>query len=63
MLNTLVESAARLCEADIASIAREKDKYYHTVASYGFPPVYQEHVATVPLERGRGSVFGRVLLE
>jgi len=63
VLNTLVESAARLCEADIASIAREKDKYYHTVASYGFPPGYQEYVETVPLERGRGSVFGRVLLE
>ena len=33
VLNTLVESAARLCEADIATIAREKDEYYHNVAS------------------------------
>jgi GAF domain-containing protein len=63
VLNTLVESAARLCEADIASIAREKDEYYHVVANYGYPPGYQEYVETVPLERGRGSVFGRVLLE
>jgi GAF domain-containing protein len=63
VLNTLVESAARLCEADIASIAREKDGYYHTVAGYGFPPGFQEYVETVPIERGRGSVFGRVLLE
>jgi signal transduction histidine kinase len=63
VLNTLVESAARLCEADIATIARQKDEYYHVVASYGYPPSYQEYVETVPLERGRGSVFGRVLLE
>jgi signal transduction histidine kinase len=63
VLNTLVESAARLCEADIATIARQKDAYYHVVASYGYPPGYQEYVETVPLERGRGSVFGRVLLE
>ena len=63
VLNTLVESAARLCEADIATIARQKDEYYHVVASYGYPPGYQEYVETVPLERGRGSVFGRVLLE
>src|SRR5262249_13738046 len=63
VLNTLVESAARLCEADIATIAREKDKYYHNVASYGFPPGFEDYLETVPLERGRGSVFGRVLLE
>jgi signal transduction histidine kinase len=63
VLNTLVESAARLCEADIATIAREKDGYYHVVASYGTPPGFQDYVETVPIERGRGSVFGRVLLE
>jgi signal transduction histidine kinase len=63
VLNTLVESAARLCEADIATIAREKDEFYHVVASYGTPPGFQDYVETVPIERGRGSVFGRVLLE
>src|SRR5262249_6563370 len=63
VLNTLVESAARLCEADTAAIARQKDQYYHVVAGYGFRPGYQEYVETVPLERGRGSLFGRVLLE
>jgi GAF domain-containing protein len=63
VLNTLVESAARLCEADIATIAREKDKYYHNVASYGFPPGFEDYLETVPIEWGRGSVIGRVLLE
>jgi two-component system, NtrC family, sensor kinase len=63
VLNTLVESAARLCEADIATIAREKDEYYHVVAGYGFPPGFRDYVEAVPMERGRGSVFGRDLLE
>jgi signal transduction histidine kinase len=63
VLNTLVESAARLCEADTAAIAREKNEYYYVVASYGFPPGFRDYVESVPLERGRGSVFGRVLLE
>jgi signal transduction histidine kinase/putative methionine-R-sulfoxide reductase with GAF domain len=63
VLNTLVESAARLCEADTAAIAREKNEYYYVVASYGFPPGFRDYLESVPLERGRGSVFGRVLLE
>jgi signal transduction histidine kinase len=63
VLNTLVESAARLCEADIATIAREKDEHYHVVASYGTPPGYLEYIETVQIERERGSVFGRVSLE
>jgi two-component system, NtrC family, sensor kinase len=63
VLNTLVESATRLCEADMTSVARQKDGYYHVVASYGFPPGLQDYVETVPLEPGRGSVFGRILLE
>jgi class 3 adenylate cyclase len=37
--------------------------HYHIVASHGFPPGYQDYVGTVPWEPGRGSVFGRVLLE
>jgi two-component system, NtrC family, sensor kinase len=63
VLNTLVESAARLCEADQAAIARQKDAYYHIVASHGFSTGVQDYVETVPFERGRGSLMGRVLLE
>src|SRR5262245_9113658 len=36
VLNTLVESAARLCDADWASIARQRGTNYHLVANYGF---------------------------
>jgi GAF domain-containing protein len=63
VLNTLVESAARLCEADIAAIARQKGEHYHVVASYGFPPGLQDYFEAAPMDQGRGSVFGRVLFE
>jgi len=63
VLNTLVESAARLCEADMASIARQRRGNYHLVATHGFPPGYNEYIETLPMAAGRGSVTGRVLLE
>jgi GAF domain-containing protein len=63
VLNTLVESAARLCEADITTISREKEGHYHVVASYGFPPGFRDYYETMPMDQGRGSLFGRILLE
>jgi signal transduction histidine kinase len=63
VLNTLVESAARLCDADQAAIARQKGANYHVVATHGYPSGYHEYVETLPVERSRGSVTSRVLLE
>jgi signal transduction histidine kinase/tripartite-type tricarboxylate transporter receptor subunit TctC len=63
VLQTLVQSAARLCEADKATITRQKDGVFFRAEAYGFSPEFIEYVRTVPVEPERGSVTGRVLLE
>ena len=65
VLNTLVESAARLSEADKAQILRPtgKDARYYSAASYRHTPEFNEYVKTLIYAPGRGGVGGRVLLE
>jgi signal transduction histidine kinase len=63
VLDTLTESAARLCRADRAAIRLAKDGAYHHVASYGFTPEQKEYMKEHALKPDRGSVAGRVVLE
>jgi signal transduction histidine kinase/putative methionine-R-sulfoxide reductase with GAF domain len=63
VLQTLVESAARLCEADMAAIARQKGATYQNVVSYNYPPTLVEYIETHPIEIGRGTIIGRAVLE
>jgi signal transduction histidine kinase len=63
VLNTLVESVARLCEADMAAIRRPKGSAFLHVASHGSPTEYDEYMQNYPIEPGQGTVSGRVLLE
>src|SRR5262249_2620959 len=63
VLNTLVESAARLCEADTVVIGRPKGETYHFEPSYRFSREYAEFAASHPAGIDRGTVSGRVLRE
>src|SRR5262249_1277661 len=53
VLDTLCQSAARLCEADTASICRPQDDTYRHVASYGFASGYDDEMGQVPLRQDR----------
>src|SRR5262249_21223524 len=63
VLDTLVESVARLCNADSASIHRPQGEAYPCIASYGLSPEFQQYLRDHPIARGRGSVLGRVVGE
>ena len=63
VLDTLVEAAARLCEADQGTIARDRDGVFQRVATYGFSDEFTERVKTIPVIPERGTATGRALLE
>src|SRR5262249_17285690 len=63
VLNTLVESASILCEADMAAIVRPTPEGFRHVASYGYSPDYQQYMERTLIPLGRGSVSGRTVLE
>ena len=64
VLQTLVKSAATLCDADKGNITREKDGvFYRAAKSYGYSREFVDHIRGLPIESNRGSATGRALFE
>src|SRR5262249_14418658 len=63
VLDTLCETAARLCVADNGSIATRDGDIYRVVANFALTPEWNALVRTLSFSPGRDSVTGRTLLE
>jgi GAF domain-containing protein/CheY-like chemotaxis protein len=63
VLDTLVQSAARLCEADMACIVRPQGSTFSFAANHRFPPAFVELVSSTPIASGRGTLAGCALYE
>ena len=63
VLDTLVQSAAMLCEADTGIIRRREGDTYPVAATVGLTVQQRDHFARYPTKPDRGSVFGRTILE
>src|SRR5262245_41170641 len=63
VLDTLAESAVRLCEADMAAISRPMGEVFEHLTSYGYSPAHKQYMQTHPIPSGRGSVSGRTVLD
>ncbi|MGA8498444.1 MAG: GAF domain-containing protein, partial [Xanthobacteraceae bacterium] len=63
VLNTLVDSAATLCDAECAFIFRLEDGAYRLAANHGFSEEYRQYIINNPIRPGRGTLVGRTALE
>jgi two-component system, NtrC family, sensor kinase len=63
VLDTLVESATRLCDAQDALIFLPSGNVYHAVARFGFTPEYHAYIGSNPIQIDRGSVVGRTVID
>src|SRR5262249_7535998 len=63
VLDTLVESAVRLCEAESAHIFRRTEMIYQLASCRGYSHEYEEHMKSRRFSPGRDSLVGRIALE
>ena len=59
VLDTLVEFAARLCDAENVNIWQPKNKVFRLAACYNESLKTKEFLETIAIEAGRGTITGR----
>jgi signal transduction protein with GAF and PtsI domain len=63
VFDTLVKSAAKLCEARFAMIFRRDGDVYRLAANHGFTPEYRDWMERQTIALGRGTLVGRTAVE
>src|SRR6266568_68916 len=63
VLDALVESATRLCEAENSFIFLPDGEVYRLAANHGFSPQFEQYMKEHPIPPGRETLAGRVALE
>src|SRR5262249_15286224 len=63
VLDTLVESAARLCGAQNTVVWLRDGEVYPVAARYGMSPELEQNLKNQPIVAHRGSVAGRAILD
>jgi class 3 adenylate cyclase/putative methionine-R-sulfoxide reductase with GAF domain len=63
VLNTLVKSAAHLCEAEMASMNRKFGETYQQISSHGFSPEFEKYMLEHPVDLERGTTVARAIKE
>jgi GAF domain-containing protein len=63
VLQTLIVSAAKLCDADHGAISRQKGGVFYRAEAYGYSREFMDYVRSIPVEPERGTTLGRALLD
>ena len=63
VLETLIENATRLCQADMGFIFRRDNDGYRLAVSYKTPPEIVEFIGNNPIALNRGGLVGRTVSE
>src|SRR5438105_4444924 len=63
VLDILVETAARLCDAEMATIMRRDGDAYRAATAFGYLPEFKAFIEGQTFAPGRGSITGRVAIE
>ncbi|HET8972964.1 MAG TPA: ATP-binding protein, partial [Pseudolabrys sp.] len=63
VLDALIETAARMSDADQGAITREIDGAFYRAANYGYSTALSDFIRSTPVQMDRSSIAGRALVE